>query len=169
MAEHTLILLRHAKSDWSGDESDEHRPLAKRGHRQAPEAGRGWPANIDRIDLAVVVAGRPGAAAPGSSPPPSSRSLRPRRVVDDRVYAASSGELLDVVQRARRRAPHRRPGRPQPGLEDFVDRLTGAWVEMVTSALAVVDLPGGWAGRTRRGTGGHAARPPADPASPDPG
>ena len=40
MPERTLILLRHAKSDWSGNESDEHRPLAKRGLRQAPEAGQ---------------------------------------------------------------------------------------------------------------------------------
>ena len=33
-----------------------------------------------------------------------------------------------------------------PGLEDLVNRLTGEWVEMVTSAIAVIDLPGGWAG-----------------------
>jgi len=35
MSERTLILLRHAKSDWSGDEADIARPLAKRGRRQA--------------------------------------------------------------------------------------------------------------------------------------
>jgi len=40
MPERTLILLRHAKSDWSGDETDVARPLAKRGRRQAPDAGR---------------------------------------------------------------------------------------------------------------------------------
>ena len=37
VAEHTLILLRHAKSDWSGHEDDHDRPLANRGRRQAPE------------------------------------------------------------------------------------------------------------------------------------
>ena len=54
MAEHTLILLRHAKSDWSGFEADHDRPLARRGRRQAPEAGRWLAGNVDRIDLAVV-------------------------------------------------------------------------------------------------------------------
>ena len=54
VAEHTLILLRHAKSDWSGHEGDHDRPLAKRGRRQAPDAGRWLAVNVDPIDLAVV-------------------------------------------------------------------------------------------------------------------
>ena len=49
-----LILMRHGKSDWSGDESDEERPLAKRGRRQTAEAGQWIAANIDHVDLAVV-------------------------------------------------------------------------------------------------------------------
>ena len=92
MAERTLILLRHAKSDWSGDEPDDHRPLAKRGLRQAPEAGQWLAGNIDRIDLAVTspaVRARTtwelASAELGSSP---------ETVVDDRVYAATSGQLL---------------------------------------------------------------------------
>ena len=54
MTERTLILLRHAKSDWSGDEAGIARPLGKRGRRQAPAAGRWLAANVDRVDLAVV-------------------------------------------------------------------------------------------------------------------
>ena len=54
MSERTLILLRHAKSDWSGSVPDVDRPLARRGHRQAPQAGRWLADNIDSIDLAVV-------------------------------------------------------------------------------------------------------------------
>ena len=50
----TLILLRHAKSDWSGGGADLDRPLAKRGRRQAAEAGRWLAANVPGIDLAVV-------------------------------------------------------------------------------------------------------------------
>jgi len=50
----TLILLRHAKSDWTGGEADIDRGLAKRGRRQAPDAGRWLASSIERIDLAVV-------------------------------------------------------------------------------------------------------------------
>ena len=52
-SERTLILLRHAKSDWSGDEADVARPLAKRGRRQATDAGRWLAANIVSIDLTM--------------------------------------------------------------------------------------------------------------------
>ena len=54
MSERTLILLRHAKSDWSGEEPDIDRPLAKRGRRQAPDTGRWLARSIHGIDLAVV-------------------------------------------------------------------------------------------------------------------
>ena len=54
MSERTLILLRHAKSDWSGNEADVDRPLSKRGLRQAPHAGRWLAHSISSIDLAVV-------------------------------------------------------------------------------------------------------------------
>ena len=37
---HTLVVIRHAKSDWDVDAPDKERPLAKRGRRQAPAAGR---------------------------------------------------------------------------------------------------------------------------------
>ena len=35
-----LVLLRHAKSDWPDDVPDHERPLARRGRRDAPAAGR---------------------------------------------------------------------------------------------------------------------------------
>ena len=50
----TLILLRHAKSDWSGGEPDRLQPLAPRGRRQAPEAGQWLADHAGVIDLAVV-------------------------------------------------------------------------------------------------------------------
>ncbi|MDY7556428.1 SixA phosphatase family protein [Cryobacterium sp. 10C3] len=67
MSERTLILLRHAKSDWSGEVSDLERPLAERGLRQAPLAGAWLARNIGHIDLAVV-SPRTALAAPGKSP-----------------------------------------------------------------------------------------------------
>lgn len=160
MTDHTLVLLRHAKSDWSGDEDDRHRPLATRGRRQAPEAGRWLGTGVGPLDLAVVspaVRARTTwdlASAELAAPPPV-------RLEED-VYAASADGLLDVVA-----------GLPEhlatvvlvghnPGLEDLVEQLTGEWVSMPTSALAVVHLPGTWAEAARvtgvlRATG----RPPS--------
>ncbi|MGZ4592780.1 MAG: SixA phosphatase family protein, partial [Actinomycetes bacterium] len=96
MSERTLILLRHAKSDWSGGEADIDRPLGKRGRRQAPDAGRWLAASIDSIDLAVMSPARRArstwnlVSAELDVPPPTR--------IDDRVYTESDSELLDVVR-----------------------------------------------------------------------
>ena len=51
---HTLVVIRHAKSDWDVDAADRDRPLAKRGRRQAPPTGRWLAAQDLALDLAVV-------------------------------------------------------------------------------------------------------------------
>jgi phosphohistidine phosphatase len=160
MAEHTLIVLRHAKSDWSGGESDARRPLAKRGQKQAPEAGRWLAANAGPIDLAVVSPATRARstwdlAAAELDVPPDTRE-------DERVYAASSRELLDVVREIDERHGTIVLVGHNPGVEDLVEHLTGQWVSMVTSALAVVDLPGPWAGvAPGSGTLRASGRPPS--------
>jgi phosphohistidine phosphatase SixA len=79
MDERTLILLRHAKSDWSVEKADIDRPLAKRGRRQAPEVGRWLAAHIDSISLAVV------------SPAARARRQRPVLCSDNRVSYVAQG------------------------------------------------------------------------------
>jgi phosphohistidine phosphatase len=142
-SERTLILLRHSKSDWSGDHADLDRPLAERGERQAPEAGRWLNAHIGHIDLAIV------------SPATRTRSTwdlvsaeldePPRTQVDDRVYAASAGELLDVVREVPDDHGTVLLVGHNPGVEDLLSRLTGEPVRMPTSAVAVVAVTGSWA------------------------
>jgi phosphohistidine phosphatase len=159
MPEHTLVLLRHGKSDWSVGGPDIGRPLAGRGRRQAPEAGRWLDTNIDRIDLAVV------------SPAERTRSTwelvaaelaaPPEAHVDDRVYAATVEELLTVVQQLPDRMGTVVLVGHNPGLEELASRLTGEDVSMPTSAIAVVDVVGSWsrAGRVPA-TLRTAGRPP---------
>ncbi|WP_166788837.1 histidine phosphatase family protein [Cryobacterium sp. TMT4-31] len=53
-SERTLIVLRHAKSDWSGGEADIDRTLNPRGQSQAPDAGSWLAENVPAIDLAIV-------------------------------------------------------------------------------------------------------------------
>lgn len=159
-AAHTLVLLRHAKSDWTHDVGDLDRPLGERGRRQAPEAGRWLGTNLAGIDLAVVSPARRALstwelAVAELEAPPETR-------VDERVYAASDRELLALV----RELPEDRGTAVvvghNPGLEELLALLTGAWERMTTSAIAVVDLTGGWA-TAGDGTGRlrAAGRPPS--------
>ena len=148
MAAHTLILLRHSKSDWSGDSDDIDRPLSKRGRRQARGAGRWLATHVDRIDLAVVSTAERARAtwdlvSAELSQPPGTRH-------DDEAYAASARELLDIVRRLGEELGSVVLVGHNPGLEELAEDLVGDWISLPTSALAVIDLDGPWrdAGRT---------------------
>ena len=161
MSERTLILLRHAKSDWSGPEADVDRPLAKRGLRQAPRAGRWLARSFDSIDLAVL---SPATRAQSTWELASAElDNRPPILTDERAYAASAGKLLDVVRSLPDDAETVILVGHNPGMEDLVSLLTGERVSMPTSALAVIGLDGSWS------TAGQSAatlltsgRPPAE-------
>lgn len=117
-------------------------------------------ANIDSIDLAVV------------SPADRARStwvivsaeldVPPQTRIDDRVYAASDSELLDIVRELPDELDTVALVGHNPGIEDLVALLIGDWVPMPTSAIAVIALSGLWS------SAGHApatlrasGRPPA--------
>jgi phosphohistidine phosphatase len=142
MAGHTLVLLRHAKSDWDGEEADIDRPLARRGRREAPDAGRWISGNLPVLDLAVVspaVRARETwdlvAAELAASPPVT---------FDERVYAASVDDLLTVVRGLPAAAATVLLVGHNPGLEELAYLLTGGIVPMPTSAIAVLDSAGDW-------------------------
>ena len=160
MSERTLILLRHAKSDWSGDEADVDRPLADRGRRQAPDAGAWLAANIDSIDLAVVSPATRArttwklVAAELDTAPPTR--------IDDRVYAASADELLAVVRELPADVETAILVGHNPGLEDLISLLTGESTRMATSAVAVITVPGSWSTKEPHTSALKASgRPPA--------
>jgi phosphohistidine phosphatase len=159
-SERTLILLRHAKSDWSGDEADIARPLARRGRRQAPDAGKWLASNLDNIDLAVV---SPATRARSTWDLVSAElAVPPRTRIDDRVYAASDHELLAVLQELPDDVGTVALVGHNPGIEDLASRLTGAWTSMPTSALAVITVSGSWSSAGHRPAVLRAAgRPPA--------
>lgn len=143
MSEHTLILLRHGKSDWSGGEPDLRRPLAPRGRRQAAEAGRWLAASVGRVDLAVV---SPAERARRTWQLASAELAVPAPVrVEERAYAASAATLLALVQDLPDDLTTVLFVAHNPGLEDLVSTLTGSWAWMPTSGLAVISLPGPWA------------------------
>lgn len=151
----TLVVVRHAKSDWSTALPDRERPLAARGRRQAPLCGAWLAARLPDIDLAVVSpatrARQTWALVADRLPSPP-----PQRVCEE-LYSGAARDVvagLDVSLSTVALVGH------NPGLEDLVSSLTGRRIAMPTSALAVIDLPNGWAdpaGAVLRAAG----RPPA--------
>ncbi|MDQ1021221.1 SixA phosphatase family protein [Streptomyces afghaniensis] len=148
-----LVVLRHAKSAWPLDVADHERPLAPRGRRDAPAAGRAL-AEADCLpDLALcstaVRARRTWelAAAEWGTPPP----VR----FDRRLYAASPAGLLSVVHEVSAEVETLLLIGHNPGLEELVlaladdgldDTLERVRTKFPTSAVAVLS----WHGTTWR-------------------
>jgi phosphohistidine phosphatase len=160
VAVHTLVLLRHSKSDWSGDEADIDRPLAKRGRRQAAEAGRWLATHVERIDLAVVSPANRARTtwdlvSAELGDPPETRH-------EDGAYSASTDDLLDIVRGLGEELGTVVLVGHNPGLEGLAETLVGDEVPLPTSALAVIELDGPWqkAGRSP-GLLRAAGRPPS--------
>lgn len=155
----TLIVIRHAKSDWKVPASDRDRPLARRGRRQAPKTGRWIGAHLASPDLAVVsvaararqtweaVAGELGEEVPVQ--------------LSEAAYTFAGRDLRELVAELPAGARTVVLVSHNPAVEELIESLTGDWVPMPTSALAVIELPG-WAGA--RQESGHlvAAGRPAD-------
>ena len=94
----TLILSRHGKSDWGGDEDDHDRTLAPRGERAAEALGRWLAVEGLRPDQALVSSARRTvetfagiAEALGDAPEPKYM---------DRLYHAAPSTILDTLRRA---------------------------------------------------------------------
>lgn len=140
-----LVVLRHAKSAWPEDVPDELRPLAARGRRDAPAAGRALAASDCLPDLAVcstAVRTRQTwelAAGQWGTPPP----VR----YDSRVYAAGVPELMEVVRGVPAEVETLLLVGHNPGLAELVLALAGEGLDdtleqvrakFPTSAIAVL-------------------------------
>jgi phosphohistidine phosphatase len=96
-ATHRLVLLRHAKSAWP-DVADHDRPLAPRGRRDAPGAGR-WLREAGYVpDLVLCSTAR--RARETWALAEEKLDAQPRTIFEERVYGASSAELLDLAREA---------------------------------------------------------------------
>ncbi|MGH1525981.1 SixA phosphatase family protein [Leifsonia sp. L25] len=138
----TLILLRHAKSDWSGSVRDVDRPLAERGRTQAPLAGRWLADHADPIDLALVSPARRARetwelVSAELAPAPPVR-------FDDRVYAAYADTLLDVLRDVPDDLGTVILVGHNPGMEELASLLADEDVVMRTSGLVVLGVHGPW-------------------------
>jgi phosphohistidine phosphatase len=135
----TLLLLRHAKSDWDDPSlKDFDRPLAARGRRDAPRIGKALRKRGAAPDL--IVSSPAARARETIEAVIKAAEIKVEVRFEEVVYGASSPELLKLI----RHLPNDRPcvllvGH-NPGFEDLVGRLSGRAERMPTAALACIQF-----------------------------
>ena len=146
-----LLILRHAKSSWeSGAASDFDRPLARRGLKDAPRVGRllrdqglvpdyivSSPAERARQTV-IAVCAEMGIGAEQIN-------------WDPRIYHATAGSLLDVLNDCPEDAKRVLIAGHNPGLEVLLQNLCNHEIPMPddyklmpTAALAHLEILSGW-------------------------
>jgi phosphohistidine phosphatase len=145
-----LIVLRHAKSDWSDDLPDHERPLAPRGIRDAPKLGR-WLGEHGYVPDHVVcsTARRTRETwALVSEALPSKPSVE----YDEDLYGAGPEEFLRAVQRTADDVTTLALVGHEPGVSELTLHLAGdgedtrlVRAKFPTGAAAVLVAGGTWA------------------------
>ncbi|TWU33287.1 SixA phosphatase family protein [Novipirellula artificiosorum] len=134
-----LVLMRHAKSDWSSQGlSDHQRPLNRRGQRDAPDMAR-WLCDVELCPDHVLC----------------SSAVRTRETLDlmtselvnpptidfsDSLYCAPSEAIAEIIRDTGGEANRLLVLAHNPGMSDLVSTLSGQFMGMPTAAIAVFEL-----------------------------
>lgn len=132
-----LYLVRHAKSSWSGTErNDFDRPLNDRGLRDAPDIGRRLRLHGT---LPALIICSPALRA-RQTLEQMALGVEPVRF-DERIYCASAGDLLAVVQSAPDTCSPLMLIGHNPAMSLLTARLSGLPIhDMPTGAVATIGL-----------------------------
>ncbi|MER5974369.1 histidine phosphatase family protein [Streptomyces sp. NPDC002055] len=146
-----IVLLRHAKADWP-EVPDIERPLAERGRKDAPVAGRriaGMGINPDLTLCSTAARTRETWKLVVHELP-----QRPKTVYEDRLYEASLGELIALLNETPDDVKDLMVIGHNPGMHALADALAGAADAdalarmqrkgFPTAAIAVVGFNGSW-------------------------
>ncbi|MGW7072970.1 SixA phosphatase family protein [Streptomyces sp. NPDC054855] len=146
-----IILFRHAKADWP-QVTDHERPLAERGRKDAPVAGRKLADSGIPFDLALCST----AARTRETWKLAVHELphRPKTVYEERLYEASPGELIAVLNETPDDVQNVVLIGHNPGVQGLADILAGkaegdSRTRMdrrgfPTAAFAVLTYSGSW-------------------------
>ena len=136
----TLLLLRHGKSSWQDASLTDHdRPLKKRGRSAATQMGRllvDQGLVPDHVLTSTAVRARDTAAL-------VAEAMEFRGTIEDvsALYHAEPQTFVAIVSQVPQRIDAVLVVGHNPGLEDWLSRLTGRQEEFPTAALAHVVIP----------------------------
>jgi phosphohistidine phosphatase len=146
----TVVVLRHAKADWP-QVPDHERPLADRGRLDAPAAGRRLA--DDGLSLDLVLCSTAARTRETWKLAAHELPQRPRTVYEERLYDASLGELLALLNEVPDEIGTLLLVGHNPGMHALAHALSGsgeaeALARMSrgfpTAAFAVVTFTGSW-------------------------
>ncbi|MCP3975498.1 MAG: histidine phosphatase family protein [bacterium] len=133
-----LLILRHAKSDWSAGLADRDRPLNARGHRAAQTMGRVLARMGEAPDL-VISSTAARAATTAQLAIESGQWDSAIRYTDD-LYATSVRGALEVLMGADPAAASVMLVGHEPTWSSLVAQLTGGSVAIKTATVAAIEL-----------------------------
>ncbi|WP_327237234.1 histidine phosphatase family protein [Streptomyces sp. NBC_01317] len=146
-----IVLLRHAKADWP-EVADHERPLADRGRADSSVAGRRLAETGIAIDLALCST----AARTRETWKLAVHELpqRPRTVYEDRLYDATLGELLALINETPDDVDNLLLVGHNPSMHALADAMAGpdsgddiarmTRSGFPTAAFAVIGIDRGW-------------------------
>lgn len=146
-----LLILRHAKSDWNTNAaSDFDRPLAKRGRKDAPRVGRFL--NKQGLIPDYVVSSPAERARQTVIAVCAEMDIGPDQIHwDSRIYHASAGSLLDVLNDCPDDAQRVLIAGHNPGMEILLQNLCDHEIPMPddyklmpTAAVAHLEILSDW-------------------------
>jgi phosphohistidine phosphatase len=146
---HRLLLLRHAKSSWDDPSlADRDRPLAPRGHRAAARMANHLRSDVPRPDLVLC---SPALRTRETLDRMSNAFGDAEVVVDDELYGAGEGELLERLRAVDDRFETVAVIGHNPGIHDLAIALAGSGADLdrmeakfPTGALAVLAFDRLW-------------------------
>ncbi|MEO6394089.1 MAG: histidine phosphatase family protein [Pyrinomonadaceae bacterium] len=135
----TLLLLRHAKSEWSeAGVPDFSRTLNNRGEKAALAIGNYARKNLVRPDL--ILCSPAERARQTAALLIEAAGFTAELRFDERIYEASWSRLLDIVQQLDVAPATVLMVGHNPGMEDLLLNLTGVNRHMATAAFARIEL-----------------------------
>lgn len=136
----TLLILRHAKSDWGSWSTPDHdRPLNKRGKRVAPQMGQFLRRQIGTPDL--IVSSTALRACTTAQLVADEADYAGEVVLTRDFYHAGPSDYIEYLQVHEPAADVVLVVGHNPGMEILVEHLTDAREVMQTACLAHVTLP----------------------------